>query len=295
MRRPARPSPPAMSPIDLNSSNADYLEALYQRYQADPASVDPEWAAFFRGFDYGYLRAEEEEEGEGSTAAAAPAGRPPEPAVPPPAQPAPAVLEDREHPDHTEHRDRDVIALVRAYRQWGHYIARLDPLGDDPVSHPLLELSEFGLTGEDLEKGRRHQHLPPRDRRHPRRPAPPAAPDLLRQPRHRHHVDLRQGPGSLARGARRADPRPPRLQPPGGAPPHPLPADRGGGVRALPAHPPLRGAEAVLHRGRRRPAPPFWTPSSRPAAASASRRWSSAWPTAGGSTSSPTSCTSPTR
>ena len=83
-----------MSPIDLNSSNADYLEALYQRYQADPASVDPEWAAFFRGFDYGYLRAEEEEEGEGSTAAAAPAGRPPEPAVPPPAQPAPAVLED---------------------------------------------------------------------------------------------------------------------------------------------------------------------------------------------------------
>ena len=137
-----------MSPIDLNSSNADYLEALYQRYQADPASVDPQWAAFFRGFDYGYLRAEEEEEGEGSTAAAAPAGRPP-----PPAQPAPAVLEDREHPDHTEHRDRDAIALVRAYRQWGHYIARLDPLGQDPASHPLLELSEFGLTEEDLGKG----------------------------------------------------------------------------------------------------------------------------------------------
>ena len=67
--------------------------------------------------------------------------------------PAPAVVEHREHHHHPEHSDRDVIALVRAYRQWGHYIARLDPLGQDPVSHPLLELSEFGLTEEDLAKG----------------------------------------------------------------------------------------------------------------------------------------------
>ena len=141
-----------MSPIDLNSSNADYVEALYQRYQADPASVDPEWAAFFRGFDYGYLRAEEEEEGEGSTSAAAPAARTAEPAAPPPepVPPPPAVAGPAGHLDRG---DRDVIALVRAYRQWGHYMARLDPLGQDPASHPLLELSEFGLTEEDLEKG----------------------------------------------------------------------------------------------------------------------------------------------
>ena len=147
-----------MPPIDLNSSNAAYVEALYQRYQADPASVEPEWAAFFRGFDYGYLRAEEEDEAEDSTPAAPPTSRAPEPAaqapepvpLPPEPAPAPAVVEPVEHPERT---DRDVIALVRAYRQWGHYIARLDPLGEDPVSHPLLELSEFGLTGEDLEKG----------------------------------------------------------------------------------------------------------------------------------------------
>ena len=144
-----------MPPIDLNSSNAPYIEDLYQRYLADPASVDPEWATFFRGFDYGYLRAEEEEADEGSNAGAASPRRAPGPAATPPdpVQPAPAVGEHREHHDHPEHGDRDVIALVRAYRQWGHYIARLDPLGDDPVSHPLLELPEFGLTEEDLEKG----------------------------------------------------------------------------------------------------------------------------------------------
>ena len=138
-----------MPPIDLNSSNASYVEALYQRYQADPASVDPEWAAFFQGFDYGYLRAEEEEGEEG--AAAAPSRVPePAPPQPEPVPPAPDLLEPAEQ---REHGDRDVIALVRAYRQWGHYIARLDPLGDDPDSHPLLELSEFGLTEADLDKG----------------------------------------------------------------------------------------------------------------------------------------------
>ena len=139
-----------MPPIDLNSSNASYVEALYQRYQADPASVDPEWATFFQGFDYGYLRAEEEE-GEEGAAAAAPS-RVPEPAAPQP-EPVPPAPDLLEHAEHREHGDRDVIALVRAYRQWGHYIARLDPLGDDPDSHPLLELSEFGLTEADLYKG----------------------------------------------------------------------------------------------------------------------------------------------
>ena len=40
----------AMRPTDLSSANRDYVDALYEQYCADPSSVDPEWAVFFRGF-----------------------------------------------------------------------------------------------------------------------------------------------------------------------------------------------------------------------------------------------------
>jgi 2-oxoglutarate dehydrogenase E1 component len=40
--------------------------------------------------------------------------------------------------------------LIMAYREFGHLVARLDPLGGSPDSHPLLELSAVGLSEEDL-------------------------------------------------------------------------------------------------------------------------------------------------
>ena len=43
-------------------------------------------------------------------------------------------------------------ALVHAYREFGHLMARLDPLsGETPVSHPYLELASFGLGEGDLD------------------------------------------------------------------------------------------------------------------------------------------------
>ena len=122
-----------MRPTDLNSSNSDYIDTLYEQYQADPSSVDAEWAMFFRGFDLGFRRSDDETDTETPPADAA------EPAGP----------ERRKR----ERTDKGVVALVRAYRHRGHYIAGLDPLGQNPTSHRLLELSEFGLTEEDLEKG----------------------------------------------------------------------------------------------------------------------------------------------
>ena len=44
-------------------------------------------------------------------------------------------------------------ALVHAYREFGHLVARLDPLSDDAAgSHPFLELAAFGLTEADLDR-----------------------------------------------------------------------------------------------------------------------------------------------
>ena len=153
-----------MRPSDLNSANSDYIDALYEQYLADPASVDSEWTTFFRGFDFGFRRSEEEEEAAEGTSATTPESvrvapptpiqdLPPAPIQAPPPEPSEPVESGGPDRRKRERTDKGVVALVRAYRQRGHFIAQLDPLGNNTTSHPLLELSEFGITDEDLEKG----------------------------------------------------------------------------------------------------------------------------------------------
>ena len=48
-------APNAVAPA-VNGWNAEYLEAEYRRFQADPEGVTPDLAAFFRGFDLGLQR-----------------------------------------------------------------------------------------------------------------------------------------------------------------------------------------------------------------------------------------------
>jgi 2-oxoglutarate dehydrogenase E1 component len=108
-----------MQLVDLNIANAAYLEELYREYQRDPLSVERGWADFFAALD------PEGQKQEGSP----------------------------ERRSRRQRTDRGVAALVQAYRELGHFIANLDPLGNNQHRHPLLELSEFGLGEEDLEKG----------------------------------------------------------------------------------------------------------------------------------------------
>ena len=42
--------------------------------------------------------------------------------------------------------------LVHTYRELGHLVADLDPLGGSPREHPLLRLSELGFTERDLDR-----------------------------------------------------------------------------------------------------------------------------------------------
>ncbi|MSR83085.1 MAG: 2-oxoglutarate dehydrogenase E1 component [Candidatus Latescibacteria bacterium] len=119
-----------MQPFDLNTANAAYLEQLYELYLQNPQSLDRVWVAFFADLD---------------SASQAPEQKPGE--------------EGAEHRGTGQERrqrqrtDRGIWALVHAYRELGHFIANLDPLGHNQTSHPLLELSQFGLGPEDLEKG----------------------------------------------------------------------------------------------------------------------------------------------
>ena len=103
----------------INRANADYVDALYQQFLRDPASVDPAWALFFAGF----------EAARGGNGAQAPA------AVQPVAE-----------------RNIGVFDLIHSYRELGHLIANLDPLGHNQTSHPLLEPAEFGFNDTDFDR-----------------------------------------------------------------------------------------------------------------------------------------------
>jgi 2-oxoglutarate dehydrogenase E1 component len=108
----------AVSNLDfINRANADYVDALYRSFLRDPASVDERWALFFAGF--------EAAGGNGTRTLAAPA-----PSAPP----------------------LGVFDLIHSYRELGHLIATLDPLGHNQTSHPLLEPSEFGFRDADMDR-----------------------------------------------------------------------------------------------------------------------------------------------
>jgi 2-oxoglutarate dehydrogenase E1 component len=93
--------------------NLDAVEAAYQRWQQDPNSVDASWRLFFEGFELGAAHA----------------------AVP--------AADSR--------AQSGVFRLINAYRNLGHFLARLDPLSEPRTSHPLLSLAQFGLEEGDLD------------------------------------------------------------------------------------------------------------------------------------------------
>lgn len=102
------------------------IDENYERWRSNPQSVDPDWAAFFEGFELGFAKTEEN--GESATA----------PEV------APEALADSSLQTRVE-------ALVYAYRTLGHTIADLDPLDLLKRSNPLLTLKELGFAENELD------------------------------------------------------------------------------------------------------------------------------------------------
>src|SRR2546428_6022090 len=102
-------------------ANKDYVAEQYRRYQADPASVDERWAAFFAGFELASDNGE-----------------------------APATLIEAAGPAPV--RVPDASDLVHSFRQLGHLVAHLNPLEPRPMGHPLLDPAEFGFTADDMER-----------------------------------------------------------------------------------------------------------------------------------------------
>jgi 2-oxoglutarate dehydrogenase E1 component len=103
---------------EFTGPNAAYVLGLYDRFQQDPAAVDPAWQAYFRAF------------------------RPDDGTVPADIGPTSGGLDIEKV---VGARD-----LARSIRSRGHTAARLDPLGAPAEEDPVLRPEAHGLSDEDL-------------------------------------------------------------------------------------------------------------------------------------------------
>jgi 2-oxoglutarate dehydrogenase E1 component len=123
----------------LYGANAPFVEALYEAWLADPASVDPGWRAQFESW---------QSAGNGRDVAHTPvieafaqaAKRGPRPVV----VAAPAAADDD--------KQMKVLMFIRAHRTTGSHYSQLDPLRRMDIQPvPELELATYGLTEADLD------------------------------------------------------------------------------------------------------------------------------------------------
>jgi 2-oxoglutarate dehydrogenase E1 component len=120
----------------LSGANATYVEALYERYLADPDSVEASWRSYFDGLPRsgGGERAH-------SPVIADIAARSQQPRV---AGAAPATA--------ASEKQAAVSRLMQVYSNRGHLIAQLDPLGLLERPRPrVLDLEYIGLSEADLD------------------------------------------------------------------------------------------------------------------------------------------------
>jgi 2-oxoglutarate dehydrogenase E1 component len=113
-----------------NRWNLELIEANYQRWRTDPATVDESWRVFFEGYELG-------QSGDG------------------------LARSDVEHD--AARAQAAVTRLIDGYREIGHYLADLDPLKLTPPrdSHELLDLAAFGLSAADLDREFYHRLVDP--------------------------------------------------------------------------------------------------------------------------------------
>ncbi len=157
----------------LDGANAEYIDQLQARHATDPASVDPQWAEFFRSLGDSDLDAKRAAHGPSW----ARADWPPTPtddltAAMTGEWPAAPVKEAKATAQKIVAKAEDngvsltdaqvqravldsirALMIIRAYRIRGHLIADVDPLGmRDKTPHPELDPRSYGFTDADMDR-----------------------------------------------------------------------------------------------------------------------------------------------
>ena len=115
--------------IDAMLLGPEYVDELYQAYVRDADAVAPEWAAAFRTL---------------ATGESAPTDAVPQFLTTNGGLPDGVAAE-------SPSAGLQIYDLVHTYREYGHMIADIDPLGRHQRSHPFLDMSAFGFREADLD------------------------------------------------------------------------------------------------------------------------------------------------
>ncbi|WP_194851351.1 2-oxoglutarate dehydrogenase E1 component [Nonlabens antarcticus] len=113
----------------LNAAHTAYFAGLYDEYLTNPDRVEPSWRAFFQGFDFGM-----ESAGDGDVQ---------------------VVYEDKGEDfcvdvSNQMRKEFQVVQLIDGYRTRGHLFTKTNPVRERRQYTPTLDLSNFGLSDEDL-------------------------------------------------------------------------------------------------------------------------------------------------
>ncbi|MEL6131991.1 MAG: thiamine pyrophosphate-dependent enzyme, partial [Bacteroidota bacterium] len=107
----------------LSNSTPEYIDQMYQAYQADPDSVDPTWRQFFSGFDFALHNSDD--------------------------QSAPVVVAPTT--GDVASKEINVLNLINDYRARGHLFTETNPVRERRKYSPTLDLVNYDLTEADLD------------------------------------------------------------------------------------------------------------------------------------------------
>ncbi|MCH8684641.1 2-oxoglutarate dehydrogenase E1 component [Pedomonas mirosovicensis] len=157
-------------PQGIEGASAAFIEALYEKYQADRNSVDPSWQRYFAGLELaaGATKAGPSwqrsnwplQPNDSLTQALDPTqmALEPKPAKgkgkeAPAAVAAPAAGVSAEDIRRAAHDTLQAFTFIRVYRVRGHLAATLDPLGIEMrAEHPELQPSFYGFGPNDMDR-----------------------------------------------------------------------------------------------------------------------------------------------
>ncbi len=138
----------------FDSLNAAYAQAMYEQFARNPDAVPSEWRSLFadggaQALAEGLIRPDQLN---GHRAGAVEATPFPARVTPEQTRADRAAISDEaaEMLRATLPAISRATALVQAFRDHGHQLARVDPLGSEPPGHPQLSPAFFGTSMEEL-------------------------------------------------------------------------------------------------------------------------------------------------
>ena len=152
----------------LFSANAPYVEMLYERWLANPASVDASWVSLFTqaknghgsanaalrpSWSHNMPRFEDEGEQGGKEKGKVKKETGDKAATRTPEQPNTRTPDPSLSVEQATRDTMQALMLIRNYRVRGHLLASYDPLGlEKPQPHPELDPASYGFAESDYDR-----------------------------------------------------------------------------------------------------------------------------------------------